>query len=69
MKAKSETKTAYEVFVCDGDKPTNAECLAEAISAAESFCKDPSDYPVAPWSTKSETLDHLAEMIDNLRAH
>jgi hypothetical protein len=68
MRAKPEVRTAYEIFVCDGDRPTNAECLAECIREAEKTCLDPSSANLPPWDDRLDHhLDFLADQIDNLR--
>jgi len=48
------------------DQPTNGECLADIIHKLESECTDPSTMLVPPWMTKTECMNHTAEMIASL---
>ena len=65
LQAKPTRLTAEEYFICNDDKPTNAEVLAEYIYNLEYLLTNPAKISesLPSWVSLSDHLDFMAERI------
>lgn len=69
LKAKPTMMTVEEMFYCNNDKPTNAECLADHIAHLEWMLANPEQAKeYCPWKPLDKQLDFIADQIISLVA-